>query len=243
MGTTVLPKVRARREAPPNRVWDRVFFSCMIVFAFVVAVTGFWPTYFGAGMVRAPLPSTLVHVHGAVYTLWMVLLVVQSALISAKRVRVHKTLGIGGFGLAVVMIVLGFATAVQQLRHNATSFGFDGRFFLVIPLSDVFVFTVLIALAFRARYRPVAHKRYILYATVILLDAALGRGAFRNSMRLLLGTAAVLLLAPMVYDLVALRRVPRATWVAVVLLVVVEVVRFPLGHSAAWTRFAEWLRG
>ncbi len=243
MGTAVLVKARLRRDAPPNRLWDRVFFSLMIVFASVTAVVGFWPTYYGAGMVKASLPSTLVHVHGLVFTLWLVLLVVQSALISAKRVRWHKTLGIGGFGLASVMVVLGTWAGIAAMRRGATVPPIDPRTFMVLPLGDIFVFTVLVVCAYVYRFKPVLHKRYILFATVMMLDAALGRVPYAHHPGARLATGLFFLLAPIAYDLASLRRVVVATWASVLLILFVFAFRFPLAQSAVWFRFADWLKG
>jgi hypothetical protein len=243
MSTAVLPKVRVRREAPPNRIWDRVFFSGMILFVLATAIIGFWPTYYGAGVIHAPLPSALVHVHAVVVTLWLVLLVVQSALISAKRVRVHKTLGIAGFGLAAVMIVLGFMTGVAAMRRGATVPPIDPRTFMVLPLGDIFVFTVLIVCAGVYRYKPVLHKRYVLFGTIMMLDAALGRVPYQHHPGARLASSLFLLFAPLVYDLVSLRRVTVATWASELLIVVVFFFRFPVAQTAAWLRFADLLKG
>ena len=243
MGTAALPRTKVRREAPPHRVWDRVFFSCMILFALATALIGFWPTYYGAGMVHAPLPSALVHVHGAVFTLWLILLVTQSALISAKRVRWHKTLGIGGFGLAVVMVVLGAAAGIESMRRGTSAPGIDPRTFMVLPLGDVFVFGVLMICAYVSRFKPAAHKRYILFATVILLDAALGRMPYQHHPGARLASVAFLLLAPIVYDIASLRRVPVATWASELLILLVVAFRFELGQTHLWLRFADWLKG
>jgi hypothetical protein len=243
MDIDALPKVRARRAAPSNRIWDRVFFSCMIAFAFVTAVIGFWPTYFGAGMTRAPLPSRLVHVHGAVFTLWLVLLVVQSALISAKRVRLHKTLGIAGFILAAVMVVLGTWAGIAAMRRGATVPGIDARTFMVLPLGDIFVFAVLAACAYFYRFKPALHKRYILFATIMMLDAALGRVPYQHHPGARLASTAFLLLAPIVYDIVSLRRVPVATWASMLMIVLVAAFRFEVAQTALWFRFADWLKG
>jgi hypothetical protein len=56
-----------------NRTVERVFYSGMAVLLCVCVYIGFSPTYFQAGMIRAPLPSPILHVHGAVFTLWMLL--------------------------------------------------------------------------------------------------------------------------------------------------------------------------
>ena len=66
-------------------------------------VIGFAPIFCLAGVFRAPLPSPMVHVYGAVFSSWMLLLLVQTGLISAKRVSWHRSLGLAGFLLARVM--------------------------------------------------------------------------------------------------------------------------------------------
>ena len=74
---------RVRIERPENPTWDRVFFTGMTFLLWATVVWGFARTYFLAGMVAAPLPNALIHFHGAVFTLWMVLLAVQVGLVSA----------------------------------------------------------------------------------------------------------------------------------------------------------------
>src|SRR5678816_853054 len=53
----------------------------------------------------------IVHVHGAVFVGWLVLLTTQVLLIRGGRFAIHRRLGLAGAGLAAVMIVLGPATA------------------------------------------------------------------------------------------------------------------------------------
>src|SRR5260370_14695857 len=81
MATETLPIHR-----PVNRNRERIFFSGMAILLCVVGFIGFSPTYFRAGMLRAPLPSPIPHVHGAVFTLLIGLFAVQAAIISARRV-------------------------------------------------------------------------------------------------------------------------------------------------------------
>src|SRR4029077_19200448 len=58
---------------PENRTRERVFYSGMAIFLCILLFSDFSPTYFQAGMMRAPLPSPILHIHGAVFTLWMLL--------------------------------------------------------------------------------------------------------------------------------------------------------------------------
>ena len=53
----------------PGRKYDRQFFFAMTVLLLAVVVIGFAPSYYLAGVFRAPLPSPMVHVHGAVFSL------------------------------------------------------------------------------------------------------------------------------------------------------------------------------
>ena len=79
----VTPVSRGPVYRPVNRKVERVFFSGMALLMCICVYIGFSPTYFGAGMLRAPLPSPILHIHGAVFTLWMLLFTVQAALVSA----------------------------------------------------------------------------------------------------------------------------------------------------------------
>ena len=45
--------------------------------------------------------------HGIAFTAWLLLLLVQTSLVAAGRVDLHRRLGLGGAALAAVMVVLG----------------------------------------------------------------------------------------------------------------------------------------
>jgi hypothetical protein len=91
----------------PGRRYDHVFFSCMALLILVTVFLGFAHTYYLAGLFRAPLPSLIVHLHGAAFSCWIILLVVQTSLIAARRVDIHRRLGIAGFALSCLIMVLG----------------------------------------------------------------------------------------------------------------------------------------
>jgi hypothetical protein len=238
--------VSVRRERPANPAWDRVFFSVMVVALWATVLFGFMKTYFGAGMVTAPLPNKLIHIHGAAFTLWMVLLAVQTGLISAKKLRWHKTLGLFGFGLALAMVGLGLLAATDALRRGSAPQGLTAKTFYVVPVSDMLVFSVLVFFAYRARYRPAAHKRLILIATIGLIDAAVGRWpvAFLQThppAQDLVPFGFLLLVA--LYDLVSLKRVQKSTVWASLFVVAVHLTRVPLAMTPPWQAFATHMLG
>jgi hypothetical protein len=82
----------------PERRYDHPFFLAMAVLILVTVFAGFARSYYFAGIFRAPLPSTIIHVHGAVFSCWILLLITQTSLVSAGRVDVHRRLGCRGFG-------------------------------------------------------------------------------------------------------------------------------------------------
>ncbi|WP_245632654.1 hypothetical protein [Edaphobacter aggregans] len=171
----VTPASRGPVSRPVNRTLERMFFSGMAVLMCVCVSIGFSPTYFQAGMLQAPLPSPILHVHGAVFTLWMLLFTVQAALISAHRVKWHRSLGTVAFCLPPIMIVLGVIAAVDALKRGVQIGPLDPAVSFAIPTIGIIGFVIVIYASWRARRRPDAHKRLILLATAGLVEAAFGR--------------------------------------------------------------------
>jgi hypothetical protein len=229
------PVVRAHK---PNRAADRVFFSAMPFVMLAMVLYGFARTYFLVGMVAAPLPNKLIHIHGAAFTSWMILLIVQTALVATKKVKLHMTLGLFGFGLAVAMVVLGLLAAVDAMRRGEGPLGLDAQTFFVIPITAMLLFGTLVFLAYKLRRNAEAHKRLITIATMALMDAAIGRWQHPAILQRIPPTQDVVMLALVLllvfYDLFSLHRVSRYTLWGGLFVVVVHAVRVPLGHTAAW---------
>lgn len=246
MATNAIPQpIAVRRDRPRNPASDRIFFSVFAVVLWATVLYGFAKTYFLAGMIRAPLPNRLIHIHGAAFTLWMVLLVVQIGLVSTGNLAIHKKLGLAGFGLAIAMVVLGLLAATDMLRRGVGA-GLDAKTFYIIPLSSISVFAVLVFFAYRARRRPAAHKRLILIATIGIIDAAVGRWpvAFLQSHPPAQDLVPFgFLLAVMIYDLVTLHRIQKSTVWASLLIVVVHLTRVPLAQTSLWQSFATLMAG
>src|SRR5256886_1986336 len=102
---------------------------------------------------HAPLPSLTIHLHGAAFSAWVVLLVTQTSLVSAGRVDIHRRLGIAGFLLAFLMVILGILAATDALVRQFPP-GRDPKAFFIIPTTDMVIFATLVFFAFRARSNP-----------------------------------------------------------------------------------------
>ena len=217
----------------------------MALLILATVFVGFARTYYLAGVFHAPLPSLIIHLHGAAFSCWILLLVTQTSLVSAGRVDIHRRLGVAGFLLACLTVILGVLAATDSLVRQGGPPDLDSKFFYIIPITDMLVFATLVFFAFRARSNPPAHKRLIFVATTALLIAAIARWPFavvhRNPlMGALFSYMFLLILAA--YDLWSTRKVYRATLWAGAFLIFVQQVRIPIGKTAAWHAFASWVQ-
>jgi len=227
-----------------GRRYEDLFFSAMALLILATVFVGFARTYYLAGVFQAPLPSLIIHLHGAAFSCWVLLLVTQASLVSAGRVDIHRRLGIAGFLLACLMVILGVLAATDALVRSGGNPHMDPKVFYIIPITDMLVFATLVFFAFRARFNPPAHKRLILVATVALMIAAIARWPLamvhRNPIRAALFSY-LFLLVLVAYDLWSTRKVYRATLWAGAFLIFVQQIRMPIGQTAAWRAFASWV--
>ena len=246
MSTIAMRPMQAAQpiRTAPGRRFDHIFFSCMAVLILATVFLGFAHTYYLAGVFHAPLPSLIIHLHGAAFTCWILLLVTQTSLATAGRVDIHRRLGIAGFLLACLMVIVGVLAATDSLVRKAGPAGRDVKAFYIIPLTDMLIFATLIFFAFRARSNPSAHKRLIFVGTVALMIAAIARWpiwSHRNPITAAL-VSYVFLLILVTYDLWSTRKLHRVTIWAGAFLIFVQQIRIPIAHSAAWHSFATWVQ-
>ncbi|MGA2019947.1 MAG: hypothetical protein ABSH02_05095 [Candidatus Sulfotelmatobacter sp.] len=248
MGTGVARRQTGISRHQSDDRFDNLFFSGMAVVILGSVFVGFARSYYLAGMFKAPLPNLLVHIHGAVFSSWILLLIVQTSLVAAGRVDLHRRLGLLGFALACLMVIVGLLAATDSLgRHFAPGdAGVSVRAFSTVTLTTMLAFSTLIYFAFRNRFNPAAHKRFILIATIAILDAAFVRWPVPAQWWGLRAASFLctipLLLSIMSYDYWSRGKVHRATIWASVFVVVLQQLRDPIGHSAPWQAFALWVQ-
>jgi hypothetical protein len=195
---------------------------------------GFWETYYSQAFARADLPW-IVHVHAAVFSIWVLVLVAQAAVVVVGNVRLHRRLGAAAMSYGALVFFVGLLVSVgaPALRVRANFYSLDvGGIIVLYNLTDMLLFGAFLALAFAYRNRPELHKRWIVAATAALLGAALGRVVPGNSPQYLLLWLSPLL-ALVAVDLLTRRRVH---WIPVVssALLVVAFFKNPLYASPIW---------
>jgi hypothetical protein len=229
-----------RPIAAPRVRGARLFYPALSVAMLAVVFVGFAPSYYlKAAYGTTPLPL-LFHVHGAAFTSWMLLLIVQSALVASGRTPLHRRLGVAGGWLAATMTVLAWMMAIDGGRRatNDASLGF-----MVVPMGTVVVFPALVGAALMWRRFPATHKRLMMIATTELLAAGVGRlpgvGGF-GPLGFFGGTDLVLV-ALLIHDRVTDGRFHRATLWGGAFLIASQVLRIVAGGTDAWLTLARWL--
>jgi hypothetical protein len=228
---------------------DRFFYIAMAVVAAALVFAGFARTYYLKGFFGNPPLTPLVHLHGFLFTCWLVLLLSQVTLVAANRTDLHRRLGVAGGVLAGLMVLIGTATAIQAVKRGFVPGNADAPppplVFLVIPLFDILVFAILVTAALYYRRRSDIHKRLMIIATIAILPPAIARLHFAfiraNGPLAVFGLADLILLACIFYDVVSHRRLHPAYLWGGLLLIASHPLRLLLGGTGVWLALARWL--
>jgi hypothetical protein len=211
---------------------------------------GFGPSYYLRFLSSGPSTTVsggpftpLVHVHGALFTAWVLLFIVQTALVASRRVAAHRRLGVATAVLAALMIVVGTSTAIATASRGAAPPGVDPLVFLVIPMFDMLLFATFLTFALVKRRDREAHKRLMLLAYVCIIVAAVARlpGVLTLGPLAFFGLAFLFILMGGLYDFLSRRRVHRVYVWGGALFAISVPVRSMISGTGAWRTFAELL--
>jgi hypothetical protein len=236
----------ARAITGRNGLVDKYFYFAMSLLVVAIVVSGFGHTV-NSNLLHADIPRpSILWVHAAAFSAWVLFFVLQSALVRTHNVRVHRSLGWFGAGLGAFMVPLGITTAIIMKRfevhqlHDSTA-----PLFLSIPFNDITCFAILFALAVYWRKKPELHRRFIFIATSVLLAAAFGRFPYMaNHTIFYIGVDAVILLG-VVRDLLVNRRVHTIYRIVLPALIVAQATALYLflGAPAWWASLTHAIAG
>ena len=245
-------------DARQRVFWERRFYIGMALLVLASVFLGFSRTYFlkpwfPEAQQFAPPESFFFYVHGVSFTAWILLLVLQPLLVATRRVDLHRLIGWFGAGLAVVVIVVGTMGALIAARRPGGFLGvtLPPLQFLVVPLADLALFAGFVVMAIVRRRDTQSHKRFMLLATIGLLDAAVVRwpfvdmnAAFAGSLFTRADIGVDLFLVPMIaWDFVSRGRVHPVTLIGGLAVVASQPLRMMLSETSAWMSFAAWAVG
>ena len=231
--------------ARPAEVGRRFYLVLSLAMAAVI-VAGFSTTVPG-DFVPPGIPL-LLHVHGAVFTAWLALMIVQPTLVVMGDVKRHRQLGMVGAGLAAVMVVMALTATVVAVRQHFVPAGFPPSIFVVMNSLDAVVFGGLIAAAIAHRKAPEWHKRLMMCAIASILGPGFGRLLPMPTlgpvgMIIMFALMDVPVLVGMGADLVVRKRIHPAYLWGLGALVAMEIIIPPLGMSPVGQALLTAVRG
>jgi len=152
------------------------FYFFMSLLIAVVVVYGFSFTI-EKNLIHPALPRPfLLSVHAAVFTGWLILFILQTALVRTRNVPLHRRIGWFGAAMGVAMVMLGVSTAITMGRFDLIQLHqSEAESDLMIPLFDMVCFGTTFGLAVLWRKKPEYHRRLMLVATCALTAASFGR--------------------------------------------------------------------
>ena len=116
---------------------------------------------------------------------------------------------------------------------------------MIFPFTDMVNFVVAYAVAIANRRVPAAHKRLMLFAGILIIDAAASRLVFSlgGTIPMLLGVHLMLLASVLIYDFRRLKRPHWATLLGIGLFSAALLTKMFVAPTAGWTTFADRVFG
>jgi hypothetical protein len=235
---------------------ERTFFLAMALFIAALTVTGFsWNIVAGRSSFDAPW---WVHIHAVSFMGWLILYVLQNALVFGGRTTLHRRLGRFGAGLAAWVVLVGFTTVALTIATGRGSPAFSPEQFLAVDWTLITIFGALVAAAIFNVRRTDWHRRLMLSAMFVLSGPGIARVLARGEFwsiggvelpRTLGGTLIIsvflilLVLVGLAFDLFNRGRVHPAYLCGIVALAAVPAIAWCLSKFPLFANFANGLAG
>jgi len=242
MATLASPGVRWRS--------DRLFYTGAGLYLTLLTLAGFSRSfYFARWMEQAPTTppvGPLLVVHGIVFTGWMVLMTTQPLLIANRKRELHRRIGWAAAVLAALMVILGNLAAVAGMHGGFKGMG-DPYAFYAVPFFAIQPFAVLVALALLWRNHAETHKRLMLLASVVVVEAAVARFQFSvvvsgAPFSFFVGGDLVIA-AGILYDRLSRGRIHKVWLWGGGAVIASQIGKLLVSQTAPWLAFAHWAAG
>ncbi|MDT8398883.1 MAG: hypothetical protein RQ899_09755 [Pseudomonadales bacterium] len=226
------------------------FFFWMTLLMAGFVFTGFGMTYW-LPLARGSFPPAppVVHLHGLVFSCWMILLVVQAWLVKVRNITLHRSLGTFGIALATAVIFMGALITLLSGAANRDTPGpnyYDGTY---LGIMAVLGFGVLFTLAIRTVRTPAVHKRMMLFALLPLLPPGIHRvymvplGLSTFPLLPMYLTLDAMAVAILVHEWRQNGRIGLYSIIGAGWIVLQQALHYPLTHSPAFADFLYVLTG
>lgn len=226
-----------------NDAIKRYVHSIIAGLVLLLTFVGFAKSYYLKNLFGGDALSILLHVHGLVMTLWILLFMLQVLLIVIRKHALHRRVGMWGMGLGLLVMVIGIATAIDSARRAQAEPG--GLSFLATSLGELLVFVALVALGLIYRRQRDFHSRFMLLANLSIIAPAIARLPLdvieRGGLSLVFILKGACVFAYVLYDLANTRRLhPVTAWASLLIIVTYPITRL-VGALPIWIDIARWL--
>jgi hypothetical protein len=230
---------QAPRQTRTTRKQDHRFYTSMACAIAFGVFAGFTPTYYARSIFHSPAIPFWVQVHGAVFTAWMLLYLLQNLLAMNRGMQLHRNLGLLGAFLSGSVFFFGCAIAIRQARQNR-SFPFPDLYsMLAISFGQMLLFAVFVSLGLLLRRNTEMHKRLFLMAPMLFFFPSFGRLLHGISPLTLLLALCFYLAGPL-YDWITRRYVhPAYRWGVPLLLITMPPLPLLLSRAPLWHRVVD----
>jgi hypothetical protein len=142
--------------------------------AMTLAVVAGFSTQLAMGRSSFGAPP-IVHAHAFTFMGWVAIFLTQNLLVGTGNVALHRKLGWFAAGWVVLMLVMGCAITVYDIRIGHVPFFFRPLQFLALDPGTLFGFAGLTYAAIALRRRTDWHRRLHFSGMTLLMGPAFGR--------------------------------------------------------------------
>ena len=239
-GLAAVTRARGAMGAAPRAIARRPLYIATSAVMGLIAVVGFWPTYFGP-LVRGTLSQPLlIHVHTVVFVGWLALFLTQVVLAAAGQVKWHMRLGRFGIGYGAMVVAVGLVTGISRSADRVRT-GSSPNALLLDVVMAMALFSIFFGAAIVFRRTPRLHRRLMTVAATMLLVAAAGRMTFLPFPVVWLAVWALPILLAMAYDY-RKHRVVHPVYLLGLAAILVRGYAPPfIVHTDSWTAIVYWV--
>jgi hypothetical protein len=218
---------------------ERIFYTGIATLFAILTFAGFSRSYYLKPLFGTPSLSILTHAHGALFSLWVLLFLIQAVLVAAHRTDLHRRLGMVGAALALTLLALGGAMTFVSVKTGYATRRANMDTLFVNALMDLILFALLFGAGMYFRNNKEIHKRLMTLSMVAVVLPAFARlpSAMSYIGLLIIGFSIV----GIVYDAIFLKRVHPANIVGGALIILTTPLRFKIAAMPAWHNFVSSL--
>lgn len=129
---------------------------------------GFYKTYFIQFPAFKNVKHDYIHIHFAIATVWVLLVIVQPFLIVNKKIAWHRKLGKLSYIIFPLLILSFVPMVVTKLKSDTPKDAF-------FAIGDGTLLVLFYCLAIYYRRKSTVHMRYMIAAALVLLGPTVGR--------------------------------------------------------------------